>query len=71
MVVPLTARSASKIASMRLTASAAIGEMTGTPRPRFSCAATSASSKNFRLPCAQHSARVSDTGDRLGRNKAL
>lgn len=71
MVVLLTARSASKIASMHLTASAAIGEITAAPLRRFSWLATSASSKNLRLACAQHSARMSGVGDRSDRNRAL
>jgi hypothetical protein len=44
-------RSTSKIASMRLTASSAIGEMGGAFLPRRAFAAMSASSKNLRLPC--------------------
>ena len=64
--LPLTARSASNTASMRLTASAAIGEMTGAPLRRFSCPATSASSKNLRRAWAQHSARVPAAGRAIG-----
>ena len=48
----------SKIASMRRTASAAIGEMTGAPLRRFSCAATLASSKNLRRAHSDRHAAV-------------
>jgi hypothetical protein len=43
------ARSRSKIASMRVTASSAIGEIGGASLPRRALAALSASSKNLRL----------------------
>ena len=71
MGVPLMARSASKITSMRLTASGAIGEMTAAPLRRFSWLTTSASSKNLRLACAQHRARMTGDGERSERNRVL
>ncbi len=53
---PLMARSMSNSASMRFTASSAIGEIAGALLPRRALAAMSASSKNCRRACAQHSA---------------
>jgi hypothetical protein len=69
--LPSMARSMSNSASIRLTASAAMGEMTGAPHRRRACPATSASSKNFRRACAQHSARTIGAGARSPRNSAL
>ena len=48
-------RSASKIASMRLIASVAIGDMAGAPLQRFNCMATSASEL---LPVSWHRDKV-------------
>ncbi|PJN96217.1 hypothetical protein CNY89_03895, partial [Amaricoccus sp. HAR-UPW-R2A-40] len=47
-VRPALARSASKVVSMRFTASSAIGETGGACSPRLAEAAISASSKNLR-----------------------
>jgi hypothetical protein len=52
---PLTDRSMSNSASMRFTASSAIGEIGGARLPRRMLAAMSASSKNFRLAWLQQS----------------
>ena len=51
-------RSMSNRASMRLTASSAIGEIAAAFLPRRALAAMSASSKNCRRAWAQHSADV-------------
>ena len=51
-------RSMSNSASMRLTAANATGEIAAAFFPRRALAAISASSKNCRLACAQHSAAV-------------
>ena len=58
---PLISRSATKIASIFLTASNAIGEMTTGFLPR-AFDAMSASTKNFLRPCAQHAASVMGLG---------
>ena len=64
-VTPLISRSISKMASMRLTASSAIGEI-GAFLPRLALAAMSASSKNLRLAWLQHSASTIGPGFRSG-----
>jgi hypothetical protein len=63
---PLMSRSISKITSMRLTASSAIGEIGGAFLPRRAFAAMSASSKNLRLAWLQHSASTIGPGLRSG-----
>jgi hypothetical protein len=62
--VRLMARSRSKITSMRFTASSAMGETGGASLPLRALAAMSASSKNLRLACPQHSASVTGAGFR-------
>jgi hypothetical protein len=54
-LAPLTLRSTSKMASRRLTASSAMGEISGAFLPRRALAAMSASSKNLRRAWLQHS----------------
>jgi hypothetical protein len=51
---------------MRRTASSAIGEIAAAFLPRRALAAMSASSKNWRLAWAQHSAGVIAPGVRVG-----
>ena len=63
---PLMERSMSNSASMRFTASSAIREMGGACLPRLAFAAMSASSKNWRLACAQHSAEATAPFSRPG-----
>jgi hypothetical protein len=65
-VTPLISRSISKMASMRLTASSAIGEIGAAFLPRLALAAMSASSKNLRLAWLQHSASTIGPGFRSG-----
>ena len=60
-------RSMSKIASMRLTASSAIGEIGVAFLPRRALAAMSANSKNLRRAWLQHSASTIAPGLRSGR----
>ena len=59
-------RSMSNSASIRLTASSAIGEIAAAFLPRRALAAISASSKNCRLAWAQHSAGVIAPGNARG-----
>lgn len=56
---------------MRLTASSAIGEIGAAFLPRFALVAMSASTKNLRRECAQHSACVSGPGSRSTLNSGL
>jgi len=63
---PLMPRSISNRASIRRTPSSAIGEIAAAFLPRRVLAAMSASSKNCRLACAQHSADVIGLGKRDG-----
>lgn len=64
---PLISRSMSKMASMRLTASSAIGEIGAAFLSRLALAAMSASSKNLRRPWLQHSASTIGPGRRSDR----
>ena len=65
-MTPLISRSMSKMASMRLTASSAIGEIGAAFLPRLALAAMSASSKNLRLAWLQHSASTIGPGFHWG-----
>jgi hypothetical protein len=64
---PLISRSLSKSASIRLTASNAIGEIGAAVLLRRALAAISANSKNFRRAWLQHSASTIGPGARSGR----
>src|ERR1700733_11368904 len=68
---PLISRSMSNSASMRLTASNAIGEIGVTLLPRRAFAAMSASSKNLRRAWLQHSAPTIGPGFRSARYRRL
>ena len=65
--MPLILRSIAKSASMRLTASNAIGEIGVAFLPRLAFTAMSASSKNLRRAWLRHSASTIGRGLRLGR----
>ena len=72
-MTPLISRSISKMASMRLTASSAIGEIGAAFLPRLALAAMSASSKNLRLAWSnialRRSGPVSDRADKVWRSR--
>jgi hypothetical protein len=65
------ARSRSKMASMRFTASRASGEIGVAFFPRRALAAMSASSKNFLRACAQQKAGRIGPGSRVSAKRAL
>jgi hypothetical protein len=67
---PLMARSRSKIASMRLIASSAMGEIGGASLPLRALAAMSASSQNLHLAWLQHSASWMGPGLRPARPRS-
>ena len=62
---PLTMRSISNNASMRVTASTAMGEISLADLPLRMLVCTSASSKNLRRACDQHNADATGPGFRV------